>query len=208
MKWLTGITLAAVIAIGASLPALAESTDSAIPTGKQITGQVSAIDGSSLTMKTSSGETQTFKVNRGLISALKLENGSNIVIDATRLQTGRVVHIDPYSAEVTLDQGGEIKTYILTREARRYLVVGDHVVITPDLRLIRTDLYKLTANDLRVQSTVVASAASSTQSSSSSTSASRMIIRQENTGGAYTPAPVNAPAPQAIETSPAVNGLW
>jgi aconitase B len=203
MKWLTGITLAAVIAVGASLPALAESTDSAIPTGKQITGQVSAIDGSSVTMKTASGETQTFKVNRGLISALKLENGSNIVIDATRLQTGRVIHIDPYTAEVTLDQGGEVKTYVLTREARRYLVVGDRVVITPDLRLIRTDLYKLTANDLRVQSTMVASAAS-TQSSSAS--ASRMIVRQEvNTGGAYTPAP--APAPQ-IEASPAVNGLW
>ncbi len=205
MKWLMGMTLAAVIAIGASLPALAESTDSAIPTGKQITGQVSSIDGSSLTMKTASGETQTFKVNRGLISALKLENGSNIVIDATRLQTGRVVHIDPYTAEVTLDQSGELKSYIVTREARRYLVVGDHVVITPDLRLVRTDLYKLTANDLRVQSTVVASAAS-TQSASSGSSASRMIVRQENTGGAYTPAP--APAPQAIETSPAVNGLW
>jgi aconitase B len=202
MKWLTGITLAAMIAVGASLPALAESTDSAIPAGKQITGQVSAIDGSSVTMKTASGETQTFKVNRGLISALKLENGSNIVIDATRLQTGRVVHIDPYTAEVTLDQGGEIKTYVLTREARRYLVVGDRVVITPDLRLIRTDLYKLTANDLRVQSTMVASAAS-TQSSSAS--ASRMIVRQEvNTGGAYTP----APAPQVIDASPAVNGLW
>jgi hypothetical protein len=204
MKWLTGITLAAAIAVGASLPALAESTDSAIPTGKLITGQVSAIDGSSVTMKTASGETQTFKVNRGLISALKLENGSNIVIDATRLQTGRVVHIDPYTAEVTLDQGGEMKTYILTREARRYLVIGDRVVITPDLRLIRTDLYKLTANDLRVQSVTVASAAS-TQSSSSA-SASRMIVRQENTGGAYTPTP--APAPQVIEASPAVNGLW
>jgi hypothetical protein len=203
MKWLTGITLAAVIAIGVSLPALAESTDSAIPTGKLITGQVSAIDGSSVTLKTASGETQTFNVNRGLISALKLESGSNIVIDATRLQTGRVVHLDPYTAEVTLDQGGELKSYVLTREARRYLGVGDRVVITPDLRLIRTDLYKLTANDLRVQSTVVASAVSS---QSSSTSTSRMIVRQENTGRATTPAP--APAPQAIETSPAVNGLW
>jgi hypothetical protein len=206
MKWLTGITLAAMIAIGASLPALSESTDSSIPTGKLITGQVSAIDGSSVTMKTASGETQTFQVNRGLISALKLENGSNIVIDATRLQTGRVIHIDPYTAEVTLDQGGEIKTYILTREARRYLVVGDHVVITPDLRLVRTDLYKLTSNDLRVQSTVVASAVS-TQSSSSA-SASRMIVRQENTGGAYTPAPTPEPVPQAIDASPGVHGLW
>jgi hypothetical protein len=201
MKWLTGITLAAAITLGASLPVLAESTDSAIPTGKQIVGQVSSIDGSSLTMKTASGETQTFKVNRGLISALKLENGSNIVIDGTRLQTGRVVHIDPYTAEVTLDQGGELKSYILTREARRYLVVGDRVVITPDLRLVRTDLYKLTANDLRVQSTMVASAAS-TQSSSAS---NRMIVRQEvNTGGATAP----EPAPPIVETSPAVNGLW
>jgi hypothetical protein len=201
MKWLTGITLAAAIALGAAVPALAESTYSAIPTGKQITGQVSSIDGSALTMKTASGETQTFQVNRGLISTLKLENGSNIVIDGTRLQTGRVVHIDPYTAEVTLDQGGELKSYILTREARRYLVVGDRVVITPDLRLVRTDLYKLTANDLRVQSTMVASTVKS--STTASASSDRMIVRQEvNTGGA------TVPAPEVIEVSPAVNGLW
>jgi molybdopterin-binding protein len=204
MKWLTGITLAAVIAVGTSLSALAESTDSAIPTGKQITGQVSGIDGSTITVKTAAGETQTFQVNRAVISSLKLENGSNVVIDGTRLQTGRVVHIDPYTAEVTLDQGGELKSYILTREARRYLVVGDRVVITPDLRLIRTDLYKLTANDLRVQSAMVASAASTPSSSS----ASRVIIRQEaNTGGASVPV-APEPAPQIIEASPAVNGLW
>jgi hypothetical protein len=202
MRWLTGIMLAAAIAIGASLPALADSTDSAIPTGKLVTGQVSAINGSSLTMKTASGETQTFKVSRGLISALKLENGSNIVIDATRLQTGRIAHLDSYTAEVTLDQGGEMKSYVLTREARRYLGVGDRVVITPDLRLVRSDLYKLTASDLRVQSVMVASAVSP---QSSSTSAERMVVRQEvNTGRATTP----APTPQVIETSPAVNGLW
>jgi RNase P/RNase MRP subunit p29 len=204
MKWLTGITLAAAIALGASLPALAESTASAIPTGKQITGQVSDIDGSTMTVKTAAGETQTFQVNRAVISSLKLENGSNVVIDGTRLQTGRVVHIDPYTAEVTLDQGGELKTYMLTREARRYLVVGDRVVITPDLRLVRTDLYKLTANDLRVQSAVVASAVST----SSSASASRVVIQQEaNTGGASVPV-APEPAPPISEVSPAVNGLW
>jgi RNase P/RNase MRP subunit p29 len=204
MKWLTGITLAAVIALGASMPVLAESTYSAIPSGKQIAGQVSSIDGSTLTMKTASGETQTFQVNRGLISTLKLENGSNIVIDGTRLQTGRVVNMDPYTAEVILDQGGELKTYILTRESRRYLVVGDRVVVTPDLRLIRTDLYKLTANDLRVQSTMVASAAS--PNASASASSSRMIVQQPevNTGGASTP----EPAPAVVESTPGVKGLW
>ncbi|MCG9893157.1 MAG: hypothetical protein MH252_19055 [Thermosynechococcaceae cyanobacterium MS004] len=198
MKLLMGITLAVAVTLGAASQTLAETIYSVVPGGKQLSGQVSSVDGSTVTLKTTAGDTQSYKVDRNLISKLKLENGSNIVIDGTRLRTGQVKSLDAYTAEVVLDQGDELKTYILTREARRYLTVGDRVVVTPDLKLVRSDLYKLTANDLRLQSVMVASSAQtgSVSTESSRTVISQPVVREPAIGG------------PAVEVTAPVPGLW
>ncbi len=210
MKWLTGLTLAAVITLSTSAAVKAQMTDTGLSAGKQVTGQVTSINGSKVVVKMASGETKTYNVSPATISALKLQNGSEIVVDSTRLQTGRIVRIGAYSASVQLDQGGETKDYILPRQSRRYLGYGDRVVVTPDLRLIRYDLYQLSSSDLRMQPEMVASSSSSMSQSSSSSSMTRTQTRM-------TPAPApTAPMTTEVEAAPApmpsnpapVSGLW
>jgi hypothetical protein len=204
MKWLTGITLAAVIALSTSISVKAQSTDPGLSAGKQTAAQVTSINGSTVVVKTASGETQTYEVAPSLISSLKLENGSQVVIDSTRLQTGRIVQLGAYSAEVELDNGGGTKTYILTRESRRYLGYGDRVVVTPDLRLMSFDRYRLTAADLRLQPTMVSSSAIS-QSTSTSRSSETAVQQPSETRSASTPAPVESTP--SVQPAP-VSGLW
>jgi hypothetical protein len=203
MKLITGMALTVAMSLGVSFAAFGDVMKmTALSGGQQIRGQVESIDGSVVKIKTSSGDAQTYRVDPSVISALKLENGSNIVIDGTRLLTGTISSLDAYTAEIALDKGGDEQTYILTREARRYLTIGDRVVVTPDLRIVREDMYKLSASDLRIQSIAVASSASS-----SSVSASASTQTQANTGGVAMPAPV--PAPVAADPAPApVVGLW
>jgi hypothetical protein len=165
-------------------------------------------------VKTASGETQTYQVNPALISSLKLQNGSEIVIDSTRLQTGRIVRIGAYSVSVQSDQGGETKEYFLPRQSRRYLSYGDRVVITPDQRLVRYDLYQLSSADLRLQPEVVASSA--TSQSTASSSSSQTVVRQPVETQSSTmpapaetaPAPVEQTAPAAPQAPASVPGLW
>lgn len=204
MKGLTGIAIASVVSIGIALNAVAESMKPVGLGGQQINGQVESVNGSTLKLKTSNGETQTYNVDPSVISALKLETGSNIVIDGTRLTTGIISSLDPYTAEVVLDKGGEERSYILTREARRYLSVGDRVIITPDQRVVSADRYRLSSTDLRMQSVAVASSSkvetsSAVASSSSSSSSSQTVTPSANTGGAEMPEPA---APQGV------SGLW
>jgi hypothetical protein len=202
MKWLTGIVIASFVSIGIAVSAIAESKKPMGLGGQQINGQVESVKGSTLKLKTSNGETQTYSVDPSVISALKLETGSNIVIDGTRLATGTISGLDSYTAEVKLDKGGDERTYILTREARRYLVVGDRVIITPDQRVVSADRYRLGAADLRMQSVAVASSSkveTSSSVASSSSSSSRAVTPSANTGGAEMAAPA-APSP--------VSGLW
>jgi hypothetical protein len=200
MKWLTGILVASAFTVGISLPALSNPTTiNAIP-GQEVRGQVESVDGSVLKLKTAAGDTQAYQVDPTVISALNLKTGSDIVIDGSRLRSGTLTYLTPYNASVALDGNGGEQNYLLTQVSRRYLSVGDRVVITPDLRLIRSDLYKLSASDLRVQSAMVASSASSSYSSASSSTAVR---QSANTGGGQMVAPVAAP----VETTP-VRGLW
>jgi hypothetical protein len=128
-----------------------------------------------------------------------------VVIDGSRLQSGVVTYLTPNNASVELDDKAGEKDYILTQVSRRYLSLGDRVVITPDLNLIREDLYQLTASDLRLRSVAMASSSSSSSSvsSASSSSSSTVTSQPANTGGGEI-APLPAPAAE----SPAVKGLW
>ncbi len=202
MKFISGIALAATLCLGVAFSAVADSMKTSGLGGQQIRGQVESIDGSVVKIKTADGNAQTYRVDPSTIAALKLENGSSIVIDGTRLSTGVISSLDAYTAEIALDKGGDEQTYILTREARRYLTIGDRVVVTPDLRVVREDMYKLSSSDIRMQSIAVASSSSSESTVVSSSSSS-----QTSTGGAEMPVPAPAPAESNPVPAP-VTGLW
>ena len=202
MKWLTGILVASALTVGVSLPAFSETmTAASTLSGQNTTGQIESVDGSLIKIKTTAGDTKVYQVEPAVISGLKLAAGSDVVIDNSRLQSGVVTYLSPYNASVALDgSSGVEKDYFLTRVSRRYLSLGDRVVITPDLHLIREDLYKLSAADLRLKSVAVASI-SSGASSSSYSSSTRTVSQPVNTGGGTVVAePATAEAP--------VRGLW
>ncbi len=200
MKWLTGILVASALTAGVSLPAFSETMTTSTLSGQDITGQIESVNGSVVKVKTTTGDTKIYQVEPAVISGLKLATGSDVVIDNARLQSGVVTYLSPYNASVELDGSSREKDYFLTRVSRRYLSLGDRVVITPDLHLIREDLYKLSAADLRLKSVAVASSSSS-GSSSSYTSSTRTVTQPANTGGgAMVAEPATAEAP--------VRGLW
>jgi hypothetical protein len=202
MKWYTVTAIAGTLTLGTALAAAAENTAPNIMGGQPITGQIESIDGSRITVKTASGETQKFKVSPSMVSALKLEKGSNIVIDGSRLKSGKIKRLDAYTAEIQVD-GGDLKTYVLTREARRYLTMGDRVIIeSGGTRIVRADRYVLSSSELRLQSATVASSASS-----SSVASSKVEVRKENTGGG-TLEKSPPPAPVYNNTPEPVSGLW
>lgn len=213
MKLLTGLALAAAITLGVGMSAKAAPAEMGLSAGKQTNAQVTSINGSKIVIKTDSGETQTYQVSPGLLSTLKIENGSQVVIDSTRLQTGRIVRLGAYDASVQLDQGGETKNFILPRQSRRYLSPGDQVVVTPDLRLVRRDLYVLSSSDLRLQPTMMSS--STMTQSSMSTSTTQTVRPSMDTSRSMStttvesaPAPVEStPAPMQATPAP-VSGLW
>jgi hypothetical protein len=202
MKWYTVTAIAGTLTLGTALAAVAEDTTQNIMGGQPITGQIESIDGSRITVKTASGETQNFKVSPSMVSALKLEKGSNIVIDGSRLKSGKIKRLDAYTAEIQVD-GGDLTTYVLTREARRYLTMGDRVIIeSGGTRIVRADRYVLSSSELRLQSATVASSASS-----SSVASSKVEVQKESTGGGTLAAP--EPAPQSTPPPPEpVMGLW
>ena len=199
MKWLTGILVASALTVGVSLPAFSETMTTSTLSGQDITGQIESVDGSVIKVKTTTGDTKFYHVEPAVISGLNLATGSDVVIDNSRLQSGVVTYLSPYNASVELDgSSGVEKDYFLTRVSRRYLSLGDRVVITPDLHLIREDLYKLSAADLRLKSVAVVSSSSG---SSSSYSSSRTVSQPVNTdSGTVVAEPATPEAP--------VRGLW
>jgi hypothetical protein len=203
MKWLTRILVASALTIGASLPVLADPMMS-MSSGKEVRGQVESVDGSILKVKTSAGDTKIYQVDSALVSSLNLATGSNVVIDETRLQSGVVTYLTPYNASVALDGSGGEKDYYLTNVTRRYLSLGDRVVITSDSRIVREDMYRLSASDLRLQSVSMASSSSSTSSSYTTSSVNTRPVQQPlNTGGGTI---VSAPVTDPVEAP--VRGLW
>jgi hypothetical protein len=201
MKWLTRILAASALTIGVSLPVLAEPMTTTMSPGQETIGQVESVDGSVLKIKTLSGDTKTYQVEPALVSSLNLTTGSNVVINNSRLQSGVVTYLTPYNASVDLDGSGGEQDYYLTNVTRRYLSIGDRVVITPDSHIVREDLYKLSAADLRLRSVSVASSSSS--SSYTSSSSSSTVTPSANTGGGTVVA-----APVAEPGEAPVRGLW
>lgn len=77
-----------------------------------------------------------------------LVHTEKVVIDGTHLKTGRIKNISPYNATVVLDNG-DLDFLYLDDVRRKYITVGDRVVITPCTKWFITYDYQLRPADAR-----------------------------------------------------------
>ncbi len=160
MKFLVGIALSCAVFVSAAVPAWAQAVNAGLTGGKQVEGKILNLTDSEMTIQTAN-ETQVYKVNRDTLKALKLSQGSDVIIDGSLLQTGRITRLAAYDVEVELDNG-EFINFVLSPEGRRTLGVGDRVVITSIVtpsrcqKIYRLESYTLMARDLKAKIIVVA----------------------------------------------------
>lgn len=136
------------VSISPTLTGPAMSQTNVILERGQISGQVESIDGSSVMVRTSNGSLQMYRIDPTVISTLKLNNGSTILIN-NLLMTGVITDINRNDLQVDLDNGGE-RNFVVPEVERGTLAAGDRVVITPDQRVIRLKNYLFTARDIRL----------------------------------------------------------
>ena len=165
MKLLTGSVLALALAFGAALPSFAGTM---VPEG-EISGEIQSIEGSVMTVRTQSGSTQEYLIDPSLVSSLDLMQGKSVLINGTQLMRGVITGVDDNTVKVEHDNG-DVSTYILHRESRRYLSYGDRVVINAMGQVVREDRYMLTATEITpIHDYIVASYSSTTIASTVST---------------------------------------
>ncbi len=104
MKLFTGFALGCALAVGTILPVLAQAINSELRGGMQVNGEITNLSDTEMTIQTTEG-TQVYKVNPEIIRALNLSQGSDVVIDGSLFETGRIVGLDSYTVEVDLDNG-------------------------------------------------------------------------------------------------------
>jgi hypothetical protein len=160
MKFLVGVALSFSVFFSAAVPAWAEAINAGLAGGKQINGKITTLTDSEMTVQTATG-TQVYKVNGEMVKALKLGQGSDIIVDGSLLQTGRVSKLSTYDVEVELDNG-EFINFELSPEGRRLLWPGDRVVITSIVtpsrcqKIYKLENYSLMARDIKPQPVIAA----------------------------------------------------
>jgi outer membrane lipoprotein SlyB len=195
MKFLVGVALSFSVFFSAAVPAWGEAVNAGLAGGKQIEGKIVNLTDSEMTLQTANG-TQVYKVNGDIVKALKFSQGSDVIIDGSSLQTGRISKLATYDVEVELDNG-EFINFVLSPEGRRTLGVGDRVVITsirtPSRcqKIYRLESYTLMARDIKPQIIVV------------KTEPPAPSVEQPTP----TPTPVE-PAPVPVQPEAPVRGLW
>jgi hypothetical protein len=128
MKFLVSAALSLSVLVSAAVPVWAEAINTGLSGGKQVNGKITSLTDSEMTLQTANG-TQVYKVNGAILRSLKLDQGSDVIVDGSSLQTGRISKMSTYDVEVELDNG-EFINFVLSPEGRRTLWVGDRVVIT------------------------------------------------------------------------------
>ncbi len=210
MKFTAGASLGLALFLASSTPSFAESKiNSNLVGGQTINGEVTAVDGSIVTVKTTEGSSQ-YQLAPNTVTALKLGEGTSVTIDGSRLATGRISGLDRNTVKVTFDNG-ERRSFILTREERRTLVMGDRVIVSGlgEGRSIRNQnvhslaSYALTASDFRVQRAAVASA--STSGTIQEVRAVEAVEAPQPTVQEVAPPPIRR---TEIQAAPPVRGLW
>jgi molybdopterin-binding protein len=155
MKLLVGFALSCSVFFSAAVPAWAQAVNAGLAGGKQVNGKITTLTDSEMTLQTASG-TQVYKVNGEMVKALKLDRGSDVIVDGSLLQTGQISKLSPYDVEVALDNG-ELINFELSPEGRRLLWVGDRVVITSIVtpsrcqKIYKLENYSLMARDIKPQ---------------------------------------------------------
>jgi hypothetical protein len=157
MKFFVGVALSFSVFISAAVPvpAWAQVVNDSLAGGKQVNGKITNLTDTEMTLQTASG-TQVYKVNGEMVKALKLDQGSDVIVDGSSLQTGRITKLSTYDVEVELDNG-EFINFVLSPEGRRLLWVGDRVVITsirtPSRcqKIYKLENYSLMARDIKPQ---------------------------------------------------------
>jgi RNase P/RNase MRP subunit p29 len=194
MKFLVGVALSCAVFVSAAVPAWAQAVNAGLAGGKQIEGKIVNLTDSEMTLQTAN-ENQVYKVNGDILRALKLGQGSDVIVDGSLLQTGRISRLATYDVEVELDNG-EFIDFVLSPEGRRTLGVGDRVVITSIVtpsrcqKIYRLESYTLMVRDIKPQIKVVA-AEQTTPS----------VVKP------LPPTPVQ-PAPVEVQPEAPVRGLW
>jgi hypothetical protein len=143
MKKFTVAALGATLAFGAIFPAIAQTETSS---RQPLTGKVDSIEKPEVTVQFPENQTQTYRLEPGLVTAMNLKEGSTVNFDSRKL--GTIVNVDRDSVVVEFADG-ETEPYFLYQEGRATLTFGDRVVVTPDLRLARAENYVLTAADIQ-----------------------------------------------------------
>jgi opacity protein-like surface antigen len=193
MKFLIGIALSCAVMISAAVPAWAQAVNAGLAGGKQIEGKIVNLTDSEMTLQTANG-TQVYKVNGDILKALKLSQGSDVIVDGSFLQTGQISRMGAYDVEVELDNG-EFINFMLSPEGRRTLMVGDRVVITSIVtpsrcqKIYRLENYTLMARDIKGKIIVVPT--------------------EQPAPSVVKPAPTPVePAPVEVQPEAPVRGLW
>jgi hypothetical protein len=194
MKFLVGIALSCSVLISAAVPAWAQAVNAGLAGGKQVEGKIVTLTDSEMTLQTANG-TQVYKVNGDILKALKLSQGSDVIVDGSFLQTGQISRMGAYDVEVELDNG-EFINFMLSPEGRRTLMVGDRVVITSIVtpsrcqKIYRLENYTLMARDIKGKIIIV-------PTEQPAPSVEKPV-----------PAPVVQPAPVEVQPEAPVRGLW
>jgi molybdopterin-binding protein len=196
MKFFVGVALSFSVVFSAAVPAWAQAINANLAGGKQIPGKIVNLTDSEMTLQTANGN-QVYKVNKSTLEALKLTQGSDVIVDGSLLQTGRVSRLNNYDVDVELDNG-ELTNFVLSPEGRRQLWVGDRVVITSIVtpsrcqKIYKLENYTLMARDTKPQPVIA--------------------VAVEPPVPAAKPVPTPpvqpAPAPVNVEPEAPVRGLW
>jgi hypothetical protein len=156
MNKLTVAALGIALAFGAIFPSMAQTTTESA-SGQSLTGKVASVEKSEVTVQFPKNQTETYRVDPALLTAMNLSEGSTVNFNNRKL--GTIANVSRYSVTVEF-ANGETDSYLLTEEGRRTLSFGDRVVVTPDLQLARAENYVLTAADVQVPTSSMMSSAS------------------------------------------------
>jgi hypothetical protein len=188
MNKLTVAALGMAFAFGAIFPSVAQ-TRTETTSEQPITGKVASVSNSEVTVQFPENQTETYRVDPALLTAMNLTEGSTVNFNSRKL--GTVTNVGRYTVTVEF-ANGDTESYVLTQEGRRTLTFGDRVVLTPDLQLARADNYVLTAADVQVP----------TSYSMSSTSSSSGTMTQPTPSTTAPTVPPSSSTPVPSTTTP------
>jgi hypothetical protein len=200
MNKFTVAALGITLAFGAIFPSIAQTSTSA--TSEQpLAGKVASVEKSEVTVQFPDNQTETYRVDPALLTAMNLNEGSTVNFSNRKL--GTITNVSRYSVTVEFANGDK-ESYLLTEEGRRTLTFGDRVVVTPDLQLARAENYLLTAADVQIPYISASSSVTpdTSQPAPSTTPTPTVPAEPTTPEQPVTPAPVSPATPATPNSTP------